>query len=278
MIKINSIEIVPKRFPDGTYCLLDMPMTELNGSAEMQLNNEMIFNWNFESEEEIIFLWYLINHCKAHFSKQLTYILYMRYVPGARMDRVKNKSEVFTLKHFAKLINAMEFDQVILLDPHSNVATSLFENGIAYQPITTIEQVISIAEMDGELVLYFPDEGAMKRYKDAFPKHKFLYGEKKRDWETGKILGLDLRGNIEEIENPVFLMIDDICSYGGTFYHSAKALKDAFPNSTIYSYSTHTENYFPTLDKAFDDALIKKHFTTNSIYNQKHPNINTFLC
>ena len=212
MIKINSIEIVPKRFPDGTYCLLDMPMTELNGSAEMQLNNEVIFNWNFESEEEIIFLWYLINHCKAHFSKQLTYILYMRYVPGARMDRVKNKSEVFTLKYFAKLINTMGFDQVILLDPHSNVATSLFENGSAYQPITTIEQVISIAEMDGELVLYFPDEGAMKRYKDAFPKHKFLYGEKKRDWETGKILGLD-GGKITKVgDNPIDVLKELLAS------------------------------------------------------------------
>jgi len=73
-------------------------------------------------------------------------------------------------------------------------------------------------------------------------------------------------------------MIDDICSYGGTFYHSAKELKKAFPNTDIYSYSTHTENYFPTLQKAFDEGLIEKHFTTNSLYKIENNKIHVFKC
>ena len=71
-------------------------------------------------------------------------------------------------------------------------------------------------------------------------------------------------------------MIDDICSYGGTFYYSAKALKEAFPNSYVNSWATHTENDFPTLQKAFDEELILHHFTTNSLYSHTHDKIKTF--
>ena len=68
-------------------------------------------------------------------------------------------------------------------------------------------------------------------------------------------------------------MIDDICSYGGSLYYSAKALKEKFPKATVLSYTSHTENEFPTLQKAFDEGLIDRHYTTNSIYNQTNPKI-----
>ena len=130
-------------------------------------------------------------------------------------------------------------------------------------------------------ILYFPDAGAMKRYEGMLTEYPFLYGEKKRNWETGEILGLDLKGDtqrIKEIANPVFLMIDDICSYGGTFYYSAKALKEAFPNSYVNSWATHTENDFPTLQKAFDEGLIESHFTTDSLYRSQNDKIKVLPC
>lgn len=267
MVSINEIEIVPKRFPDGTYCLLDFPMDEIDNTSMFQVDKNLIFDWNFESEEETILLWYLIHHCREHYAKYINYILNIKYLPGARMDRVKSCYEVFTLKHFAKLINLMNFDSITLFDPHSNVGTAMLNGTVVYMPKYIVKSVFTILKETP--ILYFPDEGAMKRYKEMFPELPFLYGEKNRDWKTGKILGLNLRGDtemLEKLENPKFLMIDDICSYGGTFYYSAKALKDAFPNSTIFSFATHTENEFPTLQKAFDERLIEKHFTSSSIY------------
>ena len=73
-------------------------------------------------------------------------------------------------------------------------------------------------------------------------------------------------------------MVDDICSYGGTFYYSAKTLKEMFPTSKIYSWTTHTENKFPTLQKAFDEGLIELHFTTDSLYRSQNDKIKVLPC
>lgn len=47
-------------------------------------------------------------------------------------------------------------------------------------------------------MIYFPDAGAMKRYEETVHwaldrvgcKAYIIHGDKKRDWKTGKILGL----------------------------------------------------------------------------------------
>ena len=44
--------------------------------------------------------------------------------------------------------------------------------------------------------------------------------------ETGKILSLDVVGSTELIKGSNILIVDDICSKGGTFYFSAKKLKE----------------------------------------------------
>ena len=38
---------------------------------------------------------------------------------------------------------------------------------------------------------------------------------KKRDWKTGKILGIDIAG-YDDLKGKNILMVDDICAYGGT--------------------------------------------------------------
>ena len=42
----------------------------------------------------------------------------MPYIPNARQDRVKGPEDVFTLKYFANVINALGFRTVTVLDPH----------------------------------------------------------------------------------------------------------------------------------------------------------------
>lgn len=279
MIEINSIKIIPKRFPDGTFCLLDIPTERINDIMEDL--NTLNFSWKYESEDECILLWYLVNHFKAQTPKNIFFRLTLYYVCNARMDRCKNQSEVFTLKYFAKFINSMEFDEVELFDPHSDVSPALFNNCSVISPKSCIFKVMHCIPKEGcEVIPYYPDAGCVKRLSKMFPGI-YLYGEKNRDWKTGEILGLELKGPVDEvwsIENKVILMIDDICSHGGTFYHSAKELKKVFPNTDVYSYSTHTENYFPTLQKAFDEGLIKKHFTTNSLYRDDNHKIHVLSC
>jgi ribose-phosphate pyrophosphokinase len=90
---------------------------------------------------------------------------------------------------------------------------------------------------------------------------------KRRDWATGKIEGLTVI-NPENVKDKNVLIIDDICSKGGTFYHSAKALKEAGAKD-IYLYVSHLED---TVFKGelIESDFIKKIYTSGkSIYSTK---------
>lgn len=271
MLIVNGEQIRVEKFPDGTQRL------KVFSRTKSLAGNHIV--WKYESEEECMTLWFIVNHMKDKCPHGFIHLT-LPYVPNARYDRTKDSSEVFTLKYFAKFINSLNFTKVTISDPHSNVTPALLNNVEIKDPTEWIQTVIDTIENNGfNPVLYFPDEGAMKRYQALFPNYLFLYGEKKRDWKTGEIQGLELRGYIDSVEclpKPNILMIDDICSHGGTFYYSAKKLKEQFPNCFVNSWATHTENNFPTLEKAFNEGLIEKHFTTNSIYNSTYDKIEIF--
>ena len=118
---------------------------------------------------------------------------------------------------------------------------------------------------NGSVILYFPDNGAAKRYGSIL-KQPFCYGSKNRDWRTGEILGLDIVTNGIELAGKNVLIVDDICSKGGTFYYSALKLRE-YGVKDIYLYVTHCENTIKEGELLKDNGLIKKIFTTDSIYS-----------
>ena len=59
-------------------------------------------------------------------------------------------------------------------------------------------------------LMFYPDEGAGKRYSGMIPL-PYCFGIKKRDWKTGQILGLDVAGDIDSIAGKNILIVDDIC-------------------------------------------------------------------
>lgn len=110
----------------------------------------------------------------------------------------------------------------------------------------------------------------MKRYSEIIPL-PYAFGIKKRDWETGQIQGLDVAGSVHKIEDSKILIIDDICSRGGTFYHSAKKLKELGAKE-IYLYVSHCENTILE-GELLTSGLIEKVYTTNSIFTKEHEKI-----
>ena len=71
------------------------------------------------------------------------------------------------------------------------------------------------------------------------------------------------------------LIVDDICSYGGTFLHSAKKLKE-FGANKIYLYVSHCENSI-LKGQLMSSGLIERVFTTNSIFTESHERIEVFV-
>lgn len=270
MIIVNKKVVKIEHFPDGTQ--------KLNIEKVNPNYNKIV--WKYESEEELSTLIFATRHIREN-STPSQVVLYMPYLPNARMDRTKNFEEVFTLKYFVDVINWLNFDYVEILDVHSNVGIALLDRAFNASPKAYVEKAINQImreQGDGEhIVLYFPDEGAAKRYSDMFPKLKYCYGEKKRDWETGKILGLDIRTNGVDLKDKTVLMIDDIIAYGGSLYYSAKALKEVGAGK-IYAYATHTENSIldrekGTLIKSLEDNTVERLFTTDSLFNETHNKI-----
>lgn len=275
MIKLNNTKIIPSSFPDGTLSM------RIDGMAFC--HSVITITWKYESDAEMATLYYLakyiMNHPKRHKLVEgvgrvvIPVELYLPYIPNARMDRVKESDEIFTLKYFAEFINSLGFDKVFVLDPHSSVSTALIDNVVVDNGLGYINKTYKDVE-SFDPILFFPDEGAMKRYSSAVAL-PYAFGVKTRDWRSGEILGLDIvNGDIVKGRN--VLIIDDICSRGGTFYHSALALKDVGAEK-IFLHVTHCENTIFD-GKLVESDLIEHIYTTDSIFNRDYHKITVWDC
>ena len=273
MIKLHDKEVRVEHYPDGTQKII----------LDRYPIYNMTITWKFEKEEELSTLIYLVSHIKNRPYTQKV-VLNLPYFPNARMDRIHNCCEVFTLKSFADVINWLNFDAVKVLDIHSNVGAALLNNAIICSPEGYITKAIKRIQEEFEneddkqnIILYFPDAGAAKRYSDLLSGMPYCYGEKKRDWETGKITGLDIRTNGIDLTGKDVFMADDIITYGGSMYYSALELQKYKVNK-IYAYATHTENSVldkdkGTLIKLLEDGTVERLFTTDSLFNKTHEKI-----
>lgn len=263
MISIDGEIINVGSFPDGTILIKHDPKIYLDGDGVQ-------ITWRYENDREFLSLMYLVKHLRTH---GVTYIdLYMPYIPNARMDRVKNPEDVFTLKYFAELLNSLKLDHITVLDPHSSVSEALINNldVVNATPYLLKTLVKLFASGVKNCIIFYPDEGAMKRYSGLIDL-PYAFGIKKRNWETGKIEGLDVAGEVDQIAGKDILIVDDICSRGGTFLHSAKKLKELGAKD-IYLYVSHCENTVLEGDLLKGD-LIKRLYTTDSIFTKSHEKV-----
>lgn len=145
--------------------------------------------------------------------------LIMPYMPGAREDRGK----VFGLKIYVDIITDvyMEGGHVVLFDPHSKVTEELFDGwgGRGFMKILSVADLVRQRRwaFEGYDYVIAPDEGATERAQSVadvlgVPVVQF---KKKRDFDTGKILGFEAPIDIDL--GAKFLVVDDICDGGGTF-------------------------------------------------------------
>lgn len=261
MFYLNGVKVEFSSFPDGTAKL----STE---SLHIYENNINRIVWLYDGDQECIQLWYLNELIRARSNCRVVH-LSMPYIPNARMDRTDG-DDLFTLKYFAKFINSMGFAKVDVVDPHSNVSNALFDRVSA--AFVDYKGMIDFYELnpDGDLVLCFPDEGAAKRYRQFTGDYPCVFGTKTRDWKTGRITDLVLSDTYAVAGRPV-LIIDDICSRGGTFIRMAELLREA-EASDVKLFVTHCENTI--LDGEIPDSdLISHVYTTDSLFRKEHEKI-----
>lgn len=261
MIKLEKEVIKTGKFPDGTLLL----------KQKAPKQKEVTITWLFENNEEMVTLLFLVKHLRTQGMEKIH--LKMPYIPNGRQDRVKTKEDVFTLKYFAEFINGLEFASVAVLDPHSYVSEALIDRIQTESPEKYVQKVVERLKGDTPLLMFYPDEGSMKRYSGMFAV-PYAFGMKKRDWATGEIQGLEAAGEIQRISGSRVLIVDDICSRGGTFYYSAKKLKELGAKE-VYLYVSHCENTILE-GELLASGLVEKVFTTNSIFTEENERIEVF--
>ena len=153
------------------------------------------------------------------------------YLMAARMDRVMNEGEPFSLKVVAVMINSGGFKRVNIFDPHSEVATAVIDRSYAVTNHEFVKDAIHdhLAKHPHETyALVSPDAGALKKiyklaqYLDA-PHVIECY--KERDLKTGALSGF--KTATEHInDKTTCIIVDDLCDGGGTFAGTAKMLRE----------------------------------------------------
>lgn len=256
MIVLNNTPINFDTFPNNET---NIPNMSKNLMAYSETNHIL---FKYESDDDLIKLLFIKNYVDDSAPNAKNHLT-ITYMPYSRMDRSESGS-AFTLKYVTRFINAMQFDTVKVIEPHSDVTVALLDRATAhYINFDLIETVKSSIDFDTSRdYLFFPDAGAQKRYQ-SLSSDPQIVGFKHRDFKSGEIKSLDIVGTVHD--NPRnALIVDDLSSYGGTFVRSAKALREAGFDK-IYLLIAHAE------DSIFKGELfdhISTVFTTNSLLSE----------
>lgn len=158
-------------------------------------------------------------------------LLYLRYIPYSRQDRVCDVGEANGIKVFSDIINSMNFDIVHLFDPHSDVSSALINNSRLDDVGTKFRTIINgINEKSDKVSIVIPDAGAIKR-SHAYFGHKydiFTQFSKIRNTKTGKITNTktdSIKYDTDDFYVEDYVIVDDICDGGRTFEEISKVIQ-----------------------------------------------------
>jgi ribose-phosphate pyrophosphokinase len=235
-----------------------------NKESNLNFNNvgfhtHSVVALKFESDLDLFNLYILKsymdeNGCKSPYLKIL-------YMPYSRMDR-RNEFYTFNLKYVSNFINSMNFAQVEIFDAHSDVTSALVDRCIDRSNIPYLFTTFQKEVGTENTVIMYPDAGAQKRYERHFA-YPSVVGKKVRSFGDGKILSYEITG---DAAGKNVVIVDDLCSRGGTFMGAANALKDTGAKD-LYLIVSHCENTILEGD-VLSSGLFKKVYTTNSIISE----------
>lgn len=173
------------------------------------------------------------------------YLLELNYVPYGRQDRRCSPGEALGIKVFGAYLNALEFDAVLITDPHSDVTGACINRvQIVEQP----EVFGDVHDFGAGWFIVAPDMGAKKK-AEKFAKQTCAFGVitcyKERDMYTGDIISQGIIGAENVPKGAKLFVLDDICDGGRTFVGVRELLEQLEPEKVelavthgIFSYGT----------------------------------------
>lgn len=253
MITINNLEPTITRFPDGEMNVSFQP------SLIASLDKQVTLDWRFRHNDEIVLLGLIMNLLDT-FEQIDELTVNIPFMPYSRMDRHEagyhNPMSLLVINNIlASYKQSVSFKvQYTTEDLHNPKAlTEITRLGATpmglhnkQAMVDHLDEFMAARQVDAQnLLVVFPDKGAQARYgavieflasKTKTPN--IAVGQKTRDFESHKITGYELPGdvsdNIEEI-----VIIDDVISYGGTFIKLIDAIREKtdLPVSIVTSHA-----------------------------------------
>lgn len=262
MILIDDREVKFGKFPNGE--------SNLNFN-QLQFASKSVVTLKYESDQDLFNLYILKNYIGVKYDGCWSLTLRILYMPYSRMDRA-NRFYTFNLQYVCQFINSLNFHEVEVYDAHSDVTLALLQNVSSRTIIPELfkkfindlprinvggDPRITMPDTSNLVVMY-PDAGAEKRYGGSI-NYPTVIGNKERDFATGAITKFNFYGG--SVEGKDVVIIDDLCSKGGTFVGAAIALREAGALK-VYLIVAHCEN---TILEGGVFSHIDKVYTTNSI-------------
>ncbi|TXG36931.1 phosphoribosyltransferase family protein [Seonamhaeicola maritimus] len=179
-------------------------------------------------------------------NKNLISILTIYCLIGQRSDRRFNDLESFDLKIIANFINAMNFDKVEILHPHSSITLALINNSKELKS----HEYVKLAYYDiGNPILVSPDAGSYKTTHEIAEKLNADLVPSNKVRINGLPI-IKIQGNVKDKD---CLIVDDLADGGRTFKFLAEELKSQGA-LRVYLYVTHAQfNYgFDELKESID--------------------------
>lgn len=197
--------------------------------------------------------------------------LYIPYCIGGRSDRKFQEGGINYIKTvIAPIINSQNFNEVRIMDPHSDVLEACISNFVKSTNYSVTKMALDDINDVDNICLVSPDAGAYKKVFDVakwFSINEIITASKVRDVATGKILKTEVPSIEKHTDDMKYVIVDDICDGGRTFIELAKVIKEQKPDAEIYLVVTHGifSAGFGELNNYFERI-----YTTNSI--KEHDN------
>ena len=271
MLLLNGYNLTLNHFPNGELNILTI-------EEAIKLQNEDGFHHfvlKYESDKDLMALYFAKRHLDVRTGEFST--LSISYMPYSRMDRAETPETPFMLDYMCDFINDLDFHTVYVHEPHSIITPHFLSNVVAiYDNISLVKEVKRLEGFNPyHDYIVFPDKGAMERYNGKISSQHMLYGEKERDFSTGKITNLEIVGDKSKIikDESIAIIVDDLSSYGGTFVQTSKKLKELGFDEVVLLVA-HAENsifkgqLFDHVDRVYTtDSILTEH---NNWENQKY--------
>ena len=232
------------KFPDGQQSITILEKGYYTYNSLKEQNTPIIIKSrlrNFKDLELII--------CANQALKEIgvkSVKLYIPYCIGGRSDRKFQEGGINYIKTvIAPIINSQNFDEVRIMDPHSDVLEACINNFVKINNnglmLMALKSILNEDNDVSNICLVSPDAGAYKKIFDAAKKFgidKIITATKVRDIKTGKILHTEIP-TLDQHNNLKYIIVDDICDGGRTFIELAKAIHGSRPTAEVYLVVTH---------------------------------------